>query len=65
MYLWTERHFERVMRYLIESEWTDGIKIMLKSLVTHAMVKAFNGNERCFFVENMIGDIFSMKNSEV
>mmetsp|Transcript_18665 Transcript_18665/g.17781 ORF Transcript_18665/g.17781 Transcript_18665/m.17781 type:complete len:113 (-) Transcript_18665:376-714(-) len=24
-YLWTDRHFEPVMRYLIEAEWVEGI----------------------------------------
>lgn len=33
-YLWTERHFEPVMRYLIESEWLDGIRIMFDSDLT-------------------------------
>lgn len=33
-YLWTERHFEPVIRYLIESEWLDGIRIMFRSELT-------------------------------
>lgn len=33
-FLWTERHFEPVMRYLIEAEWLDGIRIMFRSEMT-------------------------------
>jgi hypothetical protein len=61
-YLWTERHFEPVMRQLIESGWTEGIRSMLRSDVTHNMVRALSSDERGFFVENMIGDIFSLNN---
>ena len=38
-YIWTDRHFECVMRYLIESEWCDGIRIVMRSQTTHAIVK--------------------------
>ena len=34
-YLWTDRHFEPVMRYLIESEWADGIRLLMRSKTTH------------------------------
>lgn len=59
-YLWTERHFEPVMRYLIESEWLDGIRIMFRSDLTVQMIKAFSSEERSFFIDNMIGDLFNL-----
>lgn len=34
-YLWTDRHFEPVMRYLVEAEWVDGIKLIMRSKTTH------------------------------
>lgn len=64
-HLWTERHFEPVMRYLIESEWLDGIRIMFDSDLTKQMIKAFSSEERSFFIENMIGDIFSLEKPSV
>ena len=64
-YLWTDRHFEPVMRYIIESEWVDGIKIMLTSENTHQIVRALTSNERSYFIENMIGNISSIKNEEI
>lgn len=60
-YLWTERHFEPVMRYLIEAGWIQGIEIILRSPVTHDIVKGLGSDERTYFIENMIGDIFEMK----
>lgn len=60
-YLWTERHFEPVMRYLIESEWLDGIRIMFRSELTIQMIKAFTSEERSFFIDNMIGDLFNLE----
>lgn len=57
-YLWTDRHFESVMRYLIESEWGDGIRIIMRSRsVTHQIVKTLGSQERSFFVDNVIGDL--------
>lgn len=60
-YLWTERHLEVVMRYLIEEEYHDGIRIIFTSDMTQHMIRAFTSEERTFFIENMIGDIFSLK----
>ena len=57
-YIWTDRHFEPVMRYIIESGWTNGVSIILQSEVTHQIVKALSSDERSYFIENMIGDIF-------
>ena len=57
-YLWTERHFEPLMRLLIETQWVDGIRIILQSEMTHDMIRALASEERAYFVENMIGDIF-------
>jgi len=64
-HLWTERHFEPVMRYLTESEWCDGIRIMFKSELTINMIKAFTSEERSFFIENMIGDLFNLERANV
>jgi hypothetical protein len=61
-YLWTDRHFEPVMRYLIESGWSDGIKIMMRSKVTHSMIKTLSSDERSFFVDNIIGDLSNIVN---
>lgn len=60
-YLWTESHFEPVMRYLIEAEWVVGIRALLQSETTHMIIKALTSDERSYFIENMIGDIFSIK----
>lgn len=60
-YLWTERHFEPLMRYLIESEWLDGIRIIFRSEMTQHMIRAFTADERTFFIENMIGEVFNLK----
>lgn len=64
-HLWTERHFEPVMRYLVESDWCDGIRIMFKSELTINMIKAFTSEERSFFIENMIGDLFNLEKPSV
>lgn len=57
-FLWTERHFEPLMRVLIEIQWTVGIRAILQSEMTHDMIRALSSEERAYFVENMIGDIF-------
>jgi hypothetical protein len=36
-----------------------GIKAILQSEMTHDMIRALSSEERSYFVENMIGDIFS------
>ena len=59
-YLWSDRHFEPMMRQLIESEWTDGIKVLLRSSVTHQLVKNLYAEERNYFIDNMIGDVFTL-----
>jgi hypothetical protein len=46
------------MRLLIESQWVAGIRIILQSEMTHDMIRALASEERAYFVENMIGDIF-------
>lgn len=61
-YLWTDRHFEPLMRYLLESNWQDGIRILMNSNVTHQMIKALTPEERTFFVENIISDIYFYPN---
>ena len=53
------------MRYLIESEWANGIKIILKSEVTHNIIRALSSDERSFLVENMIGEVFTLSNQEI
>jgi len=58
-YLWTERHFEPLMRALIETQWLVGIRAILQSDMTHDMILALSSEERAYFVENMIGDLFS------
>jgi len=58
-FLWTERHFEPLMRVLIEIQWTAGIRAILQSEMTHDMIRALSSEERAYFVENMIGDLFS------
>lgn len=55
-YLWSERHFEPLMRALIETQWADGISAILQSETTHDMIRALSSEERAFFVDNMIGD---------
>jgi hypothetical protein len=57
-FLWTERHFEPLMRVLIEIQWTVGIRAILQSEMTHDMIRALSSEERAYFVENMIGDLF-------
>ena len=47
------------MRVLIELQWTMGIRAILQSEMTHDMIRALSSEERAYFVENMIGDIFS------
>ncbi len=64
-YLWTDRHFEPVMRYLIESEWSDGIRLLMRSKTTHQIIKSLSSDERSFFIDNIIGDIFSIKSQEI
>lgn len=53
------------MRYLIESEWCDGIRIMMRSKTTHSIIKSLSSDERSFFIDNIIGDLFNIKSSEV
>lgn len=48
------------MRYMIETNWIVGIEIILRSPVTHDIIKALGSDERTYFIENMIGDIFEM-----
>jgi len=64
-YLWTDRHFEPVMRYLIESGWCDGIRILMRSQVTHNIVKTLSSDERSYFVDNIIGDPKNIVDQEV
>ena len=54
-----------MMRYLIESEWLDGIRLILRSEQTHQMIKALSSEERSFFIENTIGDLNSLKSHQV
>jgi hypothetical protein len=63
-YLWTERHFEPLMRLLIETQWVQGLRIIMQSEMTHDMIKSLSSEERAYFVENMIGDLFSFGYSE-
>lgn len=63
-YIWTDRHFEVLMRHLFESNWTDGIKIILRSSITHSMIKSLTPNERTYFIDNILGDIFNIHNSD-
>lgn len=46
---------------MIEVEWIQGIEFFLRSQITHDIVRGLNSDERTYFIENMIGDIFEMK----
>ena len=59
-FLWTERHFEPLMRALVELQWPAGIQAILQAEMTHDLIRALSSEERAFFIENMIGDLFSM-----
>lgn len=63
-HLWTERHFEPLIRYMYESNWHDGIRLIFRSEYTHQMIKAFSAEARSFFIENMIGDLEETSSSE-
>ena len=52
------------MRMLIESQWTQGIRIIMQSEMTHDMIRSLSSEERAYFVENMIGDLFAFGYSE-
>jgi hypothetical protein len=64
MYLWKERgnqmwtvcHLEQVLNYAIKLNWVKAVKAILDSTVSHAIVANLNTNDRCFLVENLIGD---------
>jgi hypothetical protein len=53
------------MRYLIEVEWLDGIRIMFRSDLTVQMIKGFTSEERSFFIENMIGELLNLDKPSV
>ena len=63
-YLWTDRHFEPVMRFIIESGWCDGMRIIMRSKTTHSIIKALGSDERTYFIDNILGDISSIENEE-
>jgi hypothetical protein len=38
---------------------------MMRSKTTHSIIKTLNSDERSFFVDNIIGDLFEIKNVDV
>ena len=47
----------------MESNWPDGIRLLMRSNVTQNMVKCLTPEERSYFVENIIGDIITQPSS--
>ena len=54
--MWTICHLEQVLNYAIKLNWVKGFKAILDSTVSHAIVANLNTYDRCFLVENLIGD---------
>ncbi len=46
-YIWNHKHFYIVMNFIIESEWLEGIQILMRNKTTHNMLKALSSQERC------------------
>ena len=56
-FMWEECLFGVVVRYMIETSWTEGLTLILRSRQTHSLIRSMTDESRSFFVENMIGNI--------
>jgi hypothetical protein len=50
---------------MMELQWIDGIKIILRSKQTHAMVRAIPPFARSALIENIVGYVFDMKEADI
>ena len=62
--MWCIVHLEVVLNFIILSNWVTGLNFIFESPITQAIVMLLPNIDRCFFIDNIIGDFMLKSNLE-